>query len=557
MITSGSNLPPIGDRAAPVRRRRAGLFLVAVVAAVLGSIGTGARIASAHASLLSTSPSSGEVLDTGPDQVLLIFDEGVDTSLGEVRLLDGTGKDVGGVGEPRHPNGDGARVAAAMPDLADGSYIVSWKVVSADGHPIAGAFTFQVGDVNDLEAGVLASIDRDRETPAWLDVGESAGRAVLYGALAIALGALAFLVLAKPDAGADRIRRVAAITAFVAALAALALIPLQAEAARKGSLGDVDRWWDLWRTRNGEAQGIRMLALLAVGAAVIAWAGRRRAWLAVAGLAGVVAAVASAPAGHGASGRWQTLGAALTVAHVAAMAVWIGGLVALALVVKLADAGLARRFSPVATVAMLTVVLTGVLQTVRQVDPIDELVDSTYGRWLLLKVAAVGLVLCGAMVSRYATYGGLVGAARDTDREVLRRSLAVELVAGIIVLGATGALTGTPPPGNVPAIYSTTATSGDYLMSLTVDPARSGPTEMHIYLSSPSGSLDQPDEVTATIANPGRDVADVALQLEPSGPGHYSTLGATLPFTGSWTLTVEARYSEFDLVTFKVPFDVR
>jgi copper transport protein len=535
--------------------RRALVLLVAVIAAVVGSVGTGARLASAHASLVSTSPSAGEVLDEAPDEVLLIFDEGVDLGLGEVRVLDGSGAEVGGIGEPEHPNGDGARVTAAVPELPDGSYIVSWNVVSQDGHPIAGAFTFQVGQVNDLQAGVLASIDRDSDTPVWLEVSESTARAVLYAALALALGGLAFLVLARPDAGGDRIRRIAAIAAFAAAAAALVLIPLQAEAARKGSLGDLGTWWDLWRTSNGEAQGVRMLAMVVVGMAVVVWGGWRRWALTLAGVAGLIAVLASAPAGHGASGRWQNLGAVLTVVHVGAMAVWLGGLVALAVVVKIADADVAKRFSPIASISMLLVVASGTIQAIRQLGSFDALADSTYGKWLLLKVGAALLVICGAVASRYATYGGLFG-DRRTDREVLRRALAFELVAAIVVLGATGALTGTPPPGNTPTVYSTTATSGDYLMSLTVDPVRSGPTEMHIYLSSPSGSLDQPDTVTATLANPGRDVADVQLQLEPSGPGHYSTLGATLPFTGTWTITVEARYGEFDLVTFRTTFDV-
>jgi copper transport protein len=535
-------------------RPRALVLAVAVVLATFAAIGTGARVASAHASLVSTSPSAGEVLDQAPDEVLLVFDEGVDLRLGEVRLLDGSGADVDGMGEPGHPNGQGARVTATVPELADGSYIVSWKVVSEDGHPIAGAFTFQVGDVNDLQAGVLASIDRDSDTPVWLDVSESTARAVLYAALAVALGGLAFLGAARVEAGADRVRRYATIGAFVSAAAALVLIPLQAEAARKGSLDQPDAWWDLWRTRNGGAQGIRMLAMVIVGFALPLGA-RRREGMAIAGLAGVVAVVASAPAGHGASGRWQTLGAAMTVLHVGAMAVWLGGLVSLALVLKVADAELAKRFSPIASIAMLLIVATGTVQSIRQLGSFDALTDSTYGKWLLVKVAAALLVVCGAVASRYATYGGLFG-SRRTDREVLRRALAVELVATIVVLGATGALTGTPPPGNTPSVYSTTATSGDYLMSLTVDPVRSGPTQMHIYLSSPSGSLDQPDTVTATLANPGRDIADVELQLEPSGPGHYSTLGATLPFTGTWTITVEARYGEFDLVTFRATFDV-
>ena len=68
--------------------------------------------------------------------------------------------------------------------------------------------------------------------------------------------------------------------------------------------------------------------------------------------------------------------------------------------------------------------------------------------------------------------------------------------------------------------------------------------------------LDQPSEVTATLSNPARDVSDVGVQLEPSGPGRYTSVGATLPFSGTWLLSVSARYGEFDLVDFGASFDV-
>ena len=191
------------------------------------------------------SPSAGEVLPEAPDEVRLIFDEAVDLSLGEVRLLDGSGAEIGGVGKPQHPGGNAAQVAAALPDLVDGSYVVSWKVVSDDGHPIAGAFTFQVGDVNDLEPGVLATIGDGTQVPMWLEIAESAGRALLYASMAVALGGLGFLTFGRPDHGVRRVRRVATVAAFVSALAGFILIPLQAEAARSGSLGDVSAWWDL------------------------------------------------------------------------------------------------------------------------------------------------------------------------------------------------------------------------------------------------------------------------------------------------------------------------
>ena len=171
---------------------------------------------------------------------------------------------------------------------------------------------------------------------------------------------------------------------------------------------------------------------MAVAGVGLAWSSRR-AGAVIAGIAGLVAVVASAPAGHGASGRWQALGTAMTVLHVGAMAIWMGGLVGLALVVGRADAAVARRLSPVATVAMLVVVATGTVQAIRQLGSIDALTETTYGKWLPVKLVAVGLVLCGAAASRYATYGRLLGDSGRTDREVLRRALAIEIVAGLLV----------------------------------------------------------------------------------------------------------------------------
>src|SRR4051812_25671484 len=111
--------------------------------------------ASAHASLESTSPASGAQLDEAPSEVRLTFSEPVEVSLGGVRVYDANSERVD-TGSVHHPGGRGREVVEAVGDLSDGSYVVTWRVVSDDGHPVHGAFTFQVGDRATGDTNALA-----------------------------------------------------------------------------------------------------------------------------------------------------------------------------------------------------------------------------------------------------------------------------------------------------------------------------------------------------------------------------------------------------------------
>jgi copper transport protein len=104
--------------------------------------------------------------------------------------------------------------------------------------------------------------------------------------------------------------------------------------------------------------------------------------------------------------------------------------------------------------------------------------------------------------------------------------------------------------------YSSTLTSGGYLASVLVDPARVGGDDVHLYLSSPSSSLDQPDAVHVTIQDPARGVNPIALELEDAGAGHYISRAATFPYAATWRLVITARYG-FDEVVFTADVPVR
>ncbi len=134
--------------------------MLATLGLLLWVVAGPARPAGAHAELLVTEPAAGSVLETAPDFVTLTFSEPVEISLGAVRLFDGTGASIE-VGQTEHVGGD-AVIRVALPELTNGSYVVSWQALSTDSHPISGAFVFQIGSASDLGPDVLGDAIRER-----------------------------------------------------------------------------------------------------------------------------------------------------------------------------------------------------------------------------------------------------------------------------------------------------------------------------------------------------------------------------------------------------------
>ena len=128
--------------------------------------------------------------------------------------------------------------------------------------------------------------------------------------------------------------------------------------------------------------------------------------------------------------------------------------------------------------------------------------------------------------------------------------MSLESVLAVVVVIITSLLmAANPSQAAVSAPFSSTQTSNGYLATVTVAPARVGPNDLHIYLSSPNSSLDQPDAVTVTIDDPFRDVNPITIDVTKAGAGHYISNTATFPYAATWRLVVTARYG-FDEVVF-------
>jgi copper transport protein len=586
--------------------RRVVLVLLAGVAVLLGTAGP----ASAHATVVTSSPSDGARLQAAPDEVTVEFDEGVSLGAGYARVL-GPGGDRVDTGAASVT--DDVLTVPLRDDLPDASYVVTWRVVSADSHPVSGAYAFVVGD-GELAAATAAEAgsDVDPVVGTLLPVARWLG----FGGLALGLGVPVFLLLCWPAGWrSTRARRLTLVGLGAVAGGAVLQFLLQGPyAAATGALDAVDP--QLLGTTASSAFGLTLLArVLLAGALALALlrgplrtgvAGRP--WTVAGGVLGVALVLSTAATGHPVAGALPGLAVVVTAVHVAAMTVWLGGLaVLLAAVLRPGVPGdqLAAalpRYSRLAAGSVAALVVSGVVQSVREVGSPAALVSTTYGWVLVAKLGLVLAMLAVAGVSRVwvqqrlgaprparravvahafsadATEGAGAADADDADdvddaaaarsraavAEVgpFRRSVLLEVAVGAVVLALSAVLVGTPPakaalaqPVDV-TLPLRTATGTDGSVQISIDPAGTGPNTLHVYLFDASGQLAQPRELRVTLTEAQQQIGPLPVELQPAGPGH-SIGDADVPTPGTWTVTVTVRLDEFTALTADTTFPVR
>jgi len=209
------------------------------------------------------------------------------------------------------------------------------------------------------------------------------------------------------------------------------------------------------------------------------------------------------------------------------------------------------RFSPWALGSVVALAVTGAANAWRQLGSLDGLTDSSYGRWLVIKLVLVALVVGVAAFSRRTVH-----TRGDDASGLVRRSIGVEIAGIVLILGATAGLVNSPPPIDVPEIVSVSAVVGERVAQVELEPATTGGTEMHVYITSPSGALDRADEITVRAALPEADIPAFDIETFPAGVNHVVATDVNLPVAGLWNFEVTARYGEFDEVVFTVRIPV-
>lgn len=548
-----------------VRRRLAAL----VVAALCGlAVLATAEPAAAHASLVSTDPVEGTVLPEAPEQVMLTFDEPVRLTGQQIAVYDASGGTV-----PADATATGTEVTVALTDpaaLADGTYVVGWYVVSADGHPVSGSLTFSIGE----RSAEVTTPPAAPESSRAVDVALGVFHALAYLGLLVATGLAAFVALVLPrryagDVLRRRVRTVVGLAAGLSVVAGLLLVPVSSIYAQGLDFSSPPETFDPGLVVNE----IVLAAVLTVG--LVALVGlvpdtvpspRRGVAIVV---AAVTAAVSPALVGHTRAYQPEWLLLPVDAVHLMAGAAWLGGLVGLVLSLRalatketLAAETLAR-FSLLAGGLLLTVAGSGAVLAWRILAAWSGFVETTYGVLLLVKIGLALMVAGVAAYNRFRLLPTIRAAVGYADRAGvatrLTRVVAVEAVVLVALLGVTGFLVNQSPrpaPVEVPAGRTGVedGTLGELTVLAVMSPRERGPNSVLIQLQDQAG---EPVEVkvppVVELRSGDLDLGSVPVTSADAGTWRAHVL---LPRPGVWELQVSVRESRFENPVTTVRFDV-
>ncbi|MET7950100.1 copper resistance protein CopC [Micromonospora sp. NPDC005324] len=530
-------------------------MLVLVPAMLLGI----SRPAYAHANLISTDPAEGAILQTAPNQVLFTFNEAVRGVPNGVQVFDSQGEPV----EAR-ATVEGAKLDVNLSEqLGNGTAVITWRVISDDGHPIGGALTFSVGAPSRDVTPSSSEPSSVSEVPWPLTLTRWVG----YVGLLLATGLVIFAAILLPTGPwADRPRRRLVISARAAAAvgagAWLAVLPIAAVYLLGGGPSLLSRgstWASLPPTDYAVSAAVIGGSVVAVALLGTGAASRQRRSAAVA--AAAIAAMAPALVGHTRAASPEFLAVAADALHLLAGGIWLGGVTGLALTLPglsrrgTAAAEVLARFSTAAAGVLAALVATGSLLAWRILGSWTALVDTSYGQLLLSKIAVVLAALAIAAWNRWSLLPRLKRAAKQPDRQTLARPVArataIEGAVLTVALLITGFLVDTSPEGvsgPASAVAETNpgtrmTTLGDIEVRAVVAPLTRGSNSVTLRLSSANG---EPTEgVAPPVVRLSSDRATLgAVPLTQVSPGHY-TAQVMLPVAGTWRLQVSLRVSDF------------
>jgi copper transport protein len=500
--------------------------------------------AGAHAVVKKTEPQRDTTVAEPPHAVYLYFNEPVEAAFGAIRIYDARGERVDS-GPIERPSGrqDAAGVHMRS-DAGKGVYTATYRVVSADGHPVEGGFSFGVGVSLTAPGGerpppvsqLLAN-----ESNTAVEVVYGVARGLHYLALLMLIGACAYAVAIGP--ASRRVVAAACATGLVMALAAIALQGLLASNASLAHALDAATIEGSLDTRTGAAWAMRAgIWVLAVGLA------RSRLDALVLAPAASALAVSMPLAGHAWTQSPRGLLVAADLVHVVAAGAWLGALVLL--VIDRAQIDAVRRFSRMALPAIVALVVAGTVQAIVYLDSFRDLVADPYGIAILGKIALLGGIVVLAARNRPALRRDGRGLAAAMRAEVVLALLVIAATAVLVRLSPTAAEASGPDYRNVDV--------GPLRMQMVIEPQRVGANVAHLYFYD-RRSGDQVDglkEVQLRLTQPERRIGPIVVRVPRRSFAHYELRGLTFGTAGTWRIRVQARVSEFDEYTADTTLDV-
>jgi copper transport protein len=518
---------------------------------LLASVLAGAPIwpappVNAHASLVEALPADGAVLDEAPRFVQLRFNEPISPVMVKLIGSDGHVRD-----NITFKAQNEAIEVALPPDLGQGTHILSFRVISADGHPVGGTLMFSIGQVTGAGTADLGSSDPYLPPLIWLT------RITLYLALFIGVGGAFFRARIATEgswpAAASKLIGSAIAFGLVAVPISVGLQGLDALAAPLSLLGVPSVWMAGFETSVGGSAIAGIIALLFAALALRANRVELARALAIIAMAGV--GLSLALTGHASTAPPQIVTRPAVFIHAVGAAYWLGALIPLALMFnrgvcaeKLATI---ERFSAVAMPIVGSLVVAGAVLAIVQVERPSALIDSRYGWIFLAKMLAVLLLLTLAARNRFVLTPALATQRPDAETK-LKRSIGFEIGLIIAILALVAVWRFTPPPRALAVAISQPASihihTAKAMVDFSLTPARVGPTRASmVFLTGDFAPLD-PREVTVILSKPDSAIEGIARKAERASDGTWTVDKFILPMAGKWHVRIDVLVTDFDKI---------
>ena len=542
----------------------------------------------AHASLVRAEPADGALLAEPPASLRLIFNEPVTPLVMRVIAPDGVAATVVATSE-------NTTVTIKPPALRRGTHVLSWRVISADGHPVGGSLVFSVGEASAQPvADALPAGDIVVRGALW------AAKVVIYLALFVGIGGafvriwmfngtgvvsnsgdpssahsrasgnpgFLFSVLGPRFRGDERMGGVvpwldrALVALIVAGLLVTPLsVGLQGLDALDQRLPGLTQKL-VWETGLETSYGLTAIAaMVALFAALFALeAAWREAPVVARGLslaALLVVGLALALSGHASNAAPQWLTRPSVFVHVVCVAFWVGALLPLIASLQAGSGAALARFSRLIPYPLAALVASGVILATVQLDRVDALWTTNYGIVLSCKLAAVIALLALAASNRYV-FAPRYQSGDATVSAGLARTMAVELCIVAIILALVALWRFTPPPRALAAAEAVEVhLHGERAMAqVSLLPVRARDPRVGIEVLDGQFNALTVKEVTVTLANPTAGIEPVRRAAVHAGDGHWRVEGVRIPVAGQWIVRVDLLIDDFDKIVLEDRVDL-
>lgn len=494
---------------------------------------TGAPMVSAHATLEQTVPTANAELKESPPKIELTFNEAIEPGVSSVEVLDSQSRKV--TSAKAELNANRTVLQLALPVLDDGIYTVAYRIVSEDGHPVSGSYVFVVGNPPEWKDASTFLTNTSSNSSSGLHAGDwllYVVRFIYYGALLLATGVMTWSVLFRnaSESIGKVFRQLTLISMRTLLLSVLVLVFAQAREIMLGQ--SASAWSDLFLgTATGRAWS--ELILLSLLGFVVQKGGRYVQLLWVILLLAVESWI-----GHPAANDPKILTIALDWIHLAAAALWAGGLVVL-VVTWFTDRKEAGRFgtsfSQGALISLAALVLSGVGMTLLFLPKLSYLWLTSWGVLLVVKTALVVFVMVtGALLRIRIRRSGMPHG----------KLLCVDAAFMVLIVIIAAVFTYISPlPANAP--YHNHEMGKDMHTTFDVSPNVPGSDNtftLQIWLPEETGA---PKSVVLRLSTDDREDAPINVPLEIFDDQSYDTFegfvrtsyqatGPYLPYAGKW-----------------------